>query len=38
MMYAKMPIHQAINRKVERVFDPSRKEPHWRRRKLKRGL
>jgi hypothetical protein len=35
MMYAKMAIRQAINRKVERVFDPSRKEPHWRRRSLR---
>jgi len=28
--------HQALNRHVERVFDPSRKDHHWRRRKLAR--
>lgn len=38
MMFAKMAIHQAIDRKVERVFDPSHKDPRWGRRKLKRDL
>jgi hypothetical protein len=36
MMFAKMAIHQAVNRNLERVFDPTRKEPHWGRRPLKR--
>ncbi len=36
MMFAKLAIHQAVNRNVERVFDPTRKEPHWGRRALKR--
>jgi hypothetical protein len=35
-MLARIRIMQALNRHVERVFDPSRKEPHWGRRKLAR--
>jgi hypothetical protein len=27
---------RALNRHVERVFDPLRKDPHWGRRKLAR--
>jgi hypothetical protein len=35
-MFAKMAIHQAVNRNVVRVFDPTRKDPHWGRQQLKR--
>jgi hypothetical protein len=35
-MFARIGIMQALNRHVERVFDPTRKEPHWGRRKLAR--
>jgi hypothetical protein len=34
--FARIATPQAINRHVEGVFDPSRKEPHWGRRKLAR--
>ena len=34
--FAWFGVTQAINRHVERVFDPSRKDRHWGRRKLKR--
>jgi hypothetical protein len=34
--FARIATLQAINRHVERVFDPSRKEKHWGRRKLAR--
>jgi hypothetical protein len=33
--FARISVMQAINR-VERVFDPSRKDKHWGRRKLAR--
>jgi hypothetical protein len=33
-MLARIGIMQALNRHVERVFNPSRKETHWGRRKL----
>jgi len=33
-MFARIGIMRALNRHVERVFDPSRKDPHWGRRKL----
>ena len=36
MLFAKMGMTRALNRNVERVFDSSRKETHWGRRKLKR--
>ena len=36
MMFARIGIMRALNRHVERVFDPSRKDKHWGRRKLKR--
>jgi hypothetical protein len=35
-MFAPIGVMRALNRNVERVFDPSRKENHWGRRKLKR--
>jgi hypothetical protein len=35
-MFARIGVMRALNRHVERVFDPSRKEHHWGRRKLKR--
>jgi len=35
-MMARIGMLRALNRKVERVFDPSRTEKHWGRRKLKR--
>ncbi len=35
-MFARIGIMRALNRNVERVFDPSRKDKHWGRRKLAR--
>jgi hypothetical protein len=35
-MFARIGVMRALNRHVERVFDPSRKETHWGRRKLAR--
>jgi hypothetical protein len=35
-MFARIGIMRALNRRVERVFNPSRKETHWGRRKLAR--
>ncbi len=29
VMFARIGIMRALNRHVERVFDPSRKEKHW---------
>ena len=34
--FARIATLRAINRHVERLFDPSRKEAHWGKRKLKR--
>ena len=34
--FARIATLQAINRHVERVIDPSRKDKHWGKRKLKR--
>jgi len=31
-----MAVMKALNRHVERVFNPDRKETHWGKRKLKR--
>jgi len=31
-MFARIGVMRALNRHVERVFDPSRKEKHWGRR------
>jgi hypothetical protein len=36
MLFAKMGIFRAVNRNLERTVNPSRKDPHWGRRKLKR--
>jgi hypothetical protein len=36
LLFARIGIMQAINRHTPRVFAPSRKEPHWSRRTLKR--
>jgi hypothetical protein len=35
-MFARIGMLRALNRHVERVFDPSRKDKHWRRRQLAR--
>jgi hypothetical protein len=35
-MMARIGVMKALNRHVERVFDPDRKETHWGKRKLKR--
>jgi hypothetical protein len=35
-MFARIGVIRALNRHVERVFNPSCKEPHWGRRKLAR--
>jgi hypothetical protein len=32
-MFARIDVMRALNRHVERVFDPSRKDHHWGRRK-----
>jgi hypothetical protein len=34
-MFARIGIMRALNRHVERVLDPSRKDPHWGKRNLK---
>jgi hypothetical protein len=36
VMFARIGVMRAVNRHVERVFDPTRKEHHWGRRKLAR--
>jgi hypothetical protein len=35
-MFARIGVNWALNRHVERVFNPGRKEHHWGRRKLAR--
>jgi hypothetical protein len=35
-MFARIGVMRALNRHVERVFDTSRKDKHWGKRKLKR--
>jgi hypothetical protein len=35
-MFARIGVMRALNRHVERVFNPSRKDHHWGRRKLAR--
>jgi hypothetical protein len=35
-MFARFGVNWALNRHVERVFNPDRKEHHWGRRKLAR--
>jgi hypothetical protein len=36
LMHARIGMLRALNRNVERVFDQSRKDTHWGRRKLRR--
>jgi hypothetical protein len=36
LMHARIGVMRALNRHVERVFDSSRKDKHWGKRKLKR--
>jgi hypothetical protein len=36
IMFARIGVMKALNRHVERVFDPERKDTHWGRRKLAR--
>ena len=36
LMHARIGMLRALNRNVERVFDPSRKDTQWGKRKLKR--
>ena len=36
VMFARIGVMRALNRHVERAFNPDRKEHHWGRRKLKR--
>jgi hypothetical protein len=35
-MFARIGVMRALNRHVERAFNPDRKETHWKRRKLAR--
>jgi hypothetical protein len=35
-MLARIGVMKALNRHVERVFNPDRKDSHWGKRKLKR--
>jgi hypothetical protein len=35
-MFARIGVMRAMNRHVEREFNPSRKDPHWGKRKLAR--
>jgi len=34
-MFARIGVMRALNRHIERVFNPARKETHWGKRKLK---
>jgi hypothetical protein len=36
-MFARIGIMKALNRHVERTFNPDRKDTHWGKRKLKRN-
>ena len=36
LMHARVGVLRALNRNVERVFNPDRKDGHWGKRKLKR--
>jgi hypothetical protein len=38
LMHARIGMLRALNRNVEQVFDPSRTDTHWGKRKLKRDL
>jgi hypothetical protein len=35
LMHARVGVMRALNRNVERVFNPDRKDTHWGKRKLK---
>jgi hypothetical protein len=35
-MFARIGVMKALNRHVERVFNPDRKDKHWGKRRLKR--
>jgi hypothetical protein len=35
-MFARIAFMRALNRHIERVFNPDRKDTHWGKRKLKR--
>ena len=37
-MMARIGVMQALNRNVERVFNPGRKDHHWGKPKLKRDM
>jgi hypothetical protein len=37
LMHAHIGVLRALNRHVERVFNPDRKDTHWGKRKLKRA-
>jgi hypothetical protein len=37
-MFARIGIMRALNRHVERVFNPDREDHHWGKRKLKRDV
>jgi hypothetical protein len=37
-MFARIGFMRGLNRDVERVFNPSRKDTHWGKRKLKRDI
>jgi hypothetical protein len=37
-MFARIGVMRALNRHVERVFSPDRRDHHWGRRKLKRDM
>jgi hypothetical protein len=36
-LHARIGVMRALNRHVERVFNPDRKDHHWGKRKLKRN-
>jgi hypothetical protein len=38
LMHARIGVLRALNRNVERTFDPDREDGHWGKRKLKRDL
>jgi hypothetical protein len=38
LTHASFGVLRALNRHVERVFNPERRDSHWGRRKLKRGM
>ena len=38
LLHARVGMLRALNRHVEREFNPDRKDPHWGKRKLKRDM